>query len=108
MRLIDADNLLEQMRKTSRYFEVKFYIEEQQTIDPETLEIVQKLRNENDELKQRIVFWNRDMIAIQKQEIKALREKLERYEQIEKQGRKDGRIIQSGRFRPATGGNDNG
>lgn len=34
MRLIDADALLERMMKTSRYFMVKFDIEEAPTIEP--------------------------------------------------------------------------
>lgn len=33
MRLIDADALLEKMKRTSRFFDVKFDIEEMPTID---------------------------------------------------------------------------
>lgn len=32
MRLINADALLEQMKKTNRYFDVKFNIDEQPTV----------------------------------------------------------------------------
>lgn len=35
MRLIDADALLEKMKRTSRYFQVKFDIEEAPTIEAE-------------------------------------------------------------------------
>ena len=35
MRLIDADALLEQMKRTNRYFNVKFDIEEAPTIEAE-------------------------------------------------------------------------
>ena len=35
MRLIDADALLEKMERTSRYFQVKFDIEEAPTIEAE-------------------------------------------------------------------------
>ena len=37
MKLIDADALLEKMKRTNRYFDVKFDIEEMQTIDQESL-----------------------------------------------------------------------
>lgn len=36
-RLIDADALLEKMKRTSRYFDVKFDIEEMPTIDAVTV-----------------------------------------------------------------------
>ena len=35
MRLIDADALLEKMKRTSRYFQIKFDIEEAPTIEAE-------------------------------------------------------------------------
>ena len=37
MRLIDADAFLEKMKRTSRYFDVKFDIEEMPTIDAVTV-----------------------------------------------------------------------
>ena len=37
MRLIDADAFLEKMKRTSRYFDVKFDIEEMPTIDAMTV-----------------------------------------------------------------------
>ena len=36
MRLIDADALLEKLKSTNRYFDIKFDIEEAPTIKPET------------------------------------------------------------------------
>ena len=38
MRLIDADALLEQMKRTNRYFNVKFDIEEAPTIEAEPVQ----------------------------------------------------------------------
>lgn len=46
MRLIDANALKEKMKCTNRYFSIKFDIDEAPTIDPETLPIVQELREQ--------------------------------------------------------------
>lgn len=45
-RIIDANHFLEKMKKTNRYFDVKFDIEEEPTVNLETLPLVQELRRE--------------------------------------------------------------
>lgn len=51
MRLIDADALLEQMKKTNRYFDVKFNIDAQPTVAAVPASALRTLRDnlyEND------------------------------------------------------------
>lgn len=51
MRIIDADALEEKIKGTSRYFNIKFDIDESPTIDPESLPVVQQLQAELEKVK---------------------------------------------------------